>query len=80
MHAILAAEPDTEQAPSDDSALDADYRSLLAAIGHETTTVDQMVERSGLTAEAVSSMLLLLELQGFVEAAAGGYARTAKRP
>jgi DNA processing protein len=52
----------------------------IEAIGHEATTVDQMVERSGLTAEAVSSMLLLLELQGFVEATVGGYARTAKRP
>ncbi len=59
--------------------LDEEYQTLLTCIGHEATPVNQMVERSGLTAEAVSSMLLLLELQGFVESAAGGYARSAKR-
>ncbi len=79
LHAILAAEPDGEQAPPDTRSLDAEYHTLLAVIGHETTTVDQMAERSGLTAEAVSSMLLILELQGFVGATAGGYARTTKR-
>lgn len=63
----------------ENSGLDDEYLTLLACIGDEATPVNQMVERSGLTAEAVSSMLLLLELQGFVASAAGGYARTAKR-
>jgi DNA processing protein len=68
-----------EEASQGNSGLDDEYQALLACIGHEATPVNQMVERSGLTAEAVSSMLLLLELQGFVESAAGGYSRTAKR-
>ena len=45
---------------------------LLGQLGHDPTSVDQLVERSGLTPEAVSSMLLELELQGLVEAGAGG--------
>ena len=77
LRAVLAETPDQ---PSQSSIeLDDDYQALLACIGHETTPVDRLVERSGLTAEVVSSMLLILELQGFVESAAGGYARTAKR-
>ncbi len=65
--------------PEGGNGLDEEYQRLLACIGHEATPVDQMVERSGLTAEAVSSMLLLLELRGFVESTAGGYARSSKR-
>ncbi len=68
-----------ESQPHEGGKLDEEYQGLLRCIGHEATPVDQMIERSGLTAEAVSSMLLLLELQGFVESTAGGYVRTAKR-
>jgi DNA processing protein len=45
---------------------------LLEYLGHELVSVDSLVERCGLTAEAVSSMLLILELQGLVAAAPGG--------
>ena len=38
---------------------------------------DLLIERSGLTAETVSSMLLLLELQGYVSSVPGrGYCLT----
>ncbi len=59
--------------------LDEEHRSLLLCLDHSPTTVDRLVDRSGLTADAVSSMLLLLELQGYVASVAGGYARTGKR-
>lgn len=52
--------------------LDDDYRQLLAAIGDEPAGVDSLVERCGLTAEVVSSMLLILELEGYVAAVPGG--------
>lgn len=53
---------------------------FLKMIGYEPTSVDQLVARSGLTAEAVSSMLLQLELRGDVSLASGGlYSRTGKR-
>lgn len=59
--------------------LDAGLRALLACVGDEPTPVDRLVERSGLTAGAVSSMLLNLELHGHVASTAGGYMRTGKR-
>ena len=53
------------------------YSDILEHIGFEPTTPDMVIERSGLTPEAVSSMLVLLELQGFVETLPGGaYSRT----
>ncbi len=52
--------------------LPAPQRQLLEHLGHDPASIDQLVERSGLTAEAVSSMLVQLELQGLVEAGAGG--------
>jgi len=61
------------------ASLDNEYRHLLDCVGFEPTPVDILVERSGLTADVVSSMLLILELEGYVAAAAGGgYTRTSK--
>ncbi len=51
---------------------DDDYQQLLHAIGFDPTTIDQLVERTRLTAEAVSSMLLILELDGKVHSEPGG--------
>ncbi len=60
-------------------SLDTEYRQLLDCVGYEPTPVDRLVERSGLTAEVVSSMLLILELEGYVTVApGGGYSRTSK--
>jgi DNA processing protein len=52
--------------------LDKDYEILLDALGFDPLGVDALVERSGLKSEAVASMLLILELQGAVEARPGG--------
>lgn len=67
------SEPDaTAPLPSADCA----QQELLDAMGYDPTAVDVLIERTGLTAEAVSSMLLALELQGYVGAFPGGrYAR-----
>lgn len=59
--------------------LDEEYRRLLEAVDESATPVDLLISRSGLTAEEVSSMLLLLELHGWVTSSAGGYLRTPKR-
>lgn len=53
--------------------VDDEYKQVLKCIGFEPTSVDKVVERSGLTADAVCSMLLVLELQGYVTALSGGY-------
>jgi DNA processing protein len=49
-------------------------------MGYDPVSVDELVSRCGLTAKALSSMLLLLELQDYVASSAGGrYVRTEKR-
>ncbi|MES9943907.1 MAG: DNA-processing protein DprA [Candidatus Thiodiazotropha sp.] len=52
---------------------DPDYQLLDQALGYDPVSVDELITRTGLTAEAVSSMLLLLELEGHVSSAPGGY-------
>jgi len=51
---------------------DPDYDRLLDAIGFEPTPVDVIIRRSKLTTAAVSSMLLIMELDGRVAAHPGG--------
>lgn len=50
-------------------------KQVLAQIGFECTSVDTIIERSGLTAEEVSSMLLALELTDKILSVPGGYVR-----
>jgi DNA processing protein len=52
--------------------LDKDYKILLDALGFEPLGVDQLVARSGLGADSVASMLLMLELSGRIESYPGG--------
>lgn len=55
---------------------DPDYARLFAALGHDTLGIDQIAQRSGFGIATLSSMLLMLELEGEVVAAlGGGYAR-----
>ncbi len=49
--------------------------ALLAVIDYEITPLDVIIWRSGLTQAAVSSMLLALELTGYILAVPGGYHR-----
>jgi DNA processing protein len=52
---------------------DPDYQRLWTSLGFDPLPVDTLIEQSGLTARAVSAMLLMLELRGLVEAHPGGY-------
>ena len=67
--ALARVATETDAAPVD---LSPALTALLGYLGHDPASVDQLVERSGLTPEAISSMLLELELQGLVGAGAGG--------
>ncbi|HEX9206673.1 MAG TPA: DNA-processing protein DprA [Steroidobacteraceae bacterium] len=59
------------------ASLDKDYEILLDALGFEPASLDSIVARSGLKADAVASMLLLLELDGRIQQQPGGrYSRT----
>lgn len=51
---------------------DPDYVALLAALGDAPTSLDELAARTGLAPAALSSMLLLLELEGRVGPAVNG--------
>lgn len=51
---------------------DPEYAKLFAALGHDALGIDQIAVRTGLAVPALSSMLLLLELEGEIVAAGGG--------
>lgn len=77
--AAVAAAPRSE--PSDDvRSNDPCYRKLLDALEFAPQPIGVLATRTGLTTAELSSMLLVLELEGFVEALPGGrYSRLAKR-
>jgi DNA processing protein len=52
-----------------------DPNGLWQALGHDPTDMDQLVSRTGLTAATLSSMLLVMELQGRVSVEHGRYSR-----
>jgi DNA processing protein len=54
---------------------DPDRMRLWQALGHDPVDMDQLAGRTGLTVAALSSMLLVMELEGQVSAVNGRYAR-----
>lgn len=72
---LLAAPASTGGSGHDADAregLDPEEQKVLEAIGYDPTSVDTVVERTGLTPESVSSMLLIMEMRGLVTASGGG--------
>ncbi|EXI77441.1 MAG: DNA protecting protein DprA [Candidatus Accumulibacter appositus] len=59
-------------APAGACALDALDGGLLPSMGYDPCSLDELVQRSGLTADVVSVMLFHLELDGQVAALPGG--------
>lgn len=53
---------------------------LLDNVGYETTSIDQIVERSLLPVEQVVGKLIELELAGLIAAVPGGYVRLRRNP
>jgi len=51
---------------------DRDSKLLLGQMGYDPIAIDTLVESSGLTTEVISSMLLQMELHGWVERVSGG--------
>lgn len=49
-----------------------EHAPLIAALGHDPCTLDQLISRSGLTADAVLAMLTELSLEGVVTNLPGG--------
>jgi len=57
------------------SQLPNEQQRLIEATGYEPTSVDQLVERTNLATEQVTSLMLELELKGWVSSVTGGYQR-----
>ncbi|WP_262964420.1 DNA-processing protein DprA [Methylobacter psychrophilus] len=55
-----------------ESTLDPEQETLLNHVMFSPTSIDSLVENTGESVEVISSMLLILELQGYLEATAGG--------
>jgi DNA processing protein len=72
--------PAGRQAPvQHEFPMDKEPKILLDALGFDPADLDALVVRTGLKAEAVSSMMLILELEGHVQAAPGGrYSRVVR--
>lgn len=62
----------TESEHQDDAVLDADYQKVLSVMGYDPASIDHLVIQTGLTAEELSSILLMLELQGYIASSGGG--------
>ncbi len=58
--------------PPETPERDGDYLKLLDALAYDPQNPDELAQKSGLTIEQVSSMLLILELEGDVESLPGG--------
>lgn len=54
------------------STLDLEQQTLLNRVMFSPTSIDNLVENTGESVEVISSMLLILELQGYLEATPGG--------
>ncbi len=65
-------ESDSGGAASQPLALNQDEESLLRQIAFDPVSVDELSERSGLTIDKLSSILLALELKQVIESAPGG--------
>ncbi len=73
-HRLAAPEDDDAEAETAAPEEDEDYLRLRAALGHDPVPIDLLAQRTGLTVETLSSMLILMELDGRVVAAHGRYA------
>jgi DNA processing protein len=68
----LSQPDERDETPGHTRELDAEYTQLLDTIGFESTSIDNLVTRSGLTPAEVSSMLLQLEMSGYIASNPGG--------
>lgn len=58
--------------PTMQSTLDLEQQTLLNLVMFSPTSIDTLVENANESVEVISSMLLILELQGYIEATPGG--------
>lgn len=71
----LQADPSPTRPAEAGHRPDPEQTRLLRALGHDPADLDTLAARSGLTVDALSAMLLAMELEGLVVAEHGRYAR-----
>lgn len=70
----VTSSPETESENINNTAtLNPEHQNILNIIDYDATTIDTIIGKSGLTAEEVSSILLILELEGRIASEPGGY-------
>ena len=70
---------DAPPSGTDDGELDDDERRLLDALGYDPCDVDTLIQRAGLTADALYPILLRMELDGRIATLAGGQYQRVER-
>jgi DNA processing protein len=79
-HASQRVDGSAAAGPPGAPGMDKEHKILLDALGFDPADLDMLTVRTGFKPEAVSSMMLILELEGHVQAAPGGrYSRVANR-
>lgn len=72
LRSLIAADAPPSAAAVDASALDAEQRNVLEAMGFDPVAPDELIGRTGLSADRISSILLLMEIEGHVSSIPGG--------
>jgi DNA processing protein len=79
LHRARLASEGPRRPPGIEAGMDKAHKILLDALGFDPADLDVLVVRTGFKPEAVSSMMLILELEGHVQAAPGGrYSRVVR--
>lgn len=75
LHTIHTGINNEDKQGHTDINIDINYRQLLDNLSFDPVSIDRLIEVTGLTSDTVSSMLLILEVQGVVSSAGGLYTR-----
>lgn len=59
--------------PQFDSSLNNEQEDFLHKVGHDPISIDGMVQRTGMSVESISSLLMVLELRGRISSSNGFY-------
>lgn len=59
------------------ASVETSCKPIWTALGHDIVNLDQLAERTGLTTPELSSMLLIMELEGNITVSDGRYSRNA---
>ena len=62
-----------EKIKSSSLSLDSAHQKLLKCIGYEPLSINELIERSELTVEKVTVMLITLEVSGYIQSTLKGY-------